>query len=194
MKYLTLILFTFLIGCTSSESLIQTDSTAGWKTENGGTWTVKNGILYGEKKASNPKHALLISDNEYANFKLTMEYKAINGNSGFYFRLAPEKNAVGYKGYHAEIDTNGTNAGGLYDLAVAWMNKPDPKLAAKAFKKDEWNFMEIIAVGEQIDISLNGIKMTSLKAQRSSKGKLGIQLHSNENTKIKFRNIQIIKL
>ena len=54
--------------------------------------------------------------------------------------------------------------------------------------------MEIIAVGDQIDISLNGEKMTSLQAQRSTKGKLGIQLHANENTKIKFRKIEITEL
>lgn len=194
MKYLIILTSLLFFGCTSKIELIQPDSIKGWTTENGGTWTVKNGILYGEKKASNPKHALLISEKEFSDFKLVVEYKAIHGNSGFYFRLAPENNPVGYKGYHAEIDAKGTNAGGLFDVAVAWMNKPDPNRVAKAFKAGDWNTMEIIAIGDQIDISLNGKKMTSIKAQRSSKGKLGIQLHANENTRIKFRKIEINEL
>lgn len=194
MKALILTLSLFLFGCSTGKSLIQPNSIKGWKTENGGQWTVSDGILYGEKKASNPKHALLISEEEFADFKLIVEYKAINGNSGFYFRLAPEDNPVGYKGYHAEIDAKGSNAGGLFDVAIAWIHKPDPEKVAGAFKTKDWNTMEIIAVGDQIDISLNGEKMTSLKAQRSPKGKLGIQLHANENTKIKFRKIEITEL
>ena len=174
--------------------MIEPSSFEGWTTENGGKWTVENGVMYGEKKASNPKHALLVTEKEYADFKLTMEYLAINGNSGFYFRLAPANNPVGYKGYHADIDALGKYSGGLFDVAVEWMNKPDPADIAKIFNLDGWNTMEIQAVGEKIDISLNGTKVTSMKSQRSVKGKLAIQLHSNENTRIKFRNIEITEL
>lgn len=181
-------------GCTSSESLILTNSIEGWTTENGGQWKVEDGVLFGEKKASNPKHCLLISEKEYADFKLTMDYKSIKGNSGFYFRLAPENNPVGYKGYHAEIDSDGKNAAGLYDVAVDWMSQPDEALIKKVFKPGDWNTMVIEAVGEQIDITLNGIKITSLRSQRSAKGKFGVQLHANENTQIKFRNLIITEL
>ena len=184
----------FLVGCASKTSLIEANSIEGWEEINDAEWSVENGILYGEKDARIAKHCILVSKQEYKDFKIKVEYLAINGNSGFYFRLQPENNPVGFKGFHADIDATGKHSGGLFDVGVKWMNKPEPKEVAKVFKLGDWNTMEIEAIGDQVDITLNGTKMTSLKSNRSSKGKLGIQLHSNENTKIKFKTIEITEL
>lgn len=192
--YLNLLIILLVSGCTSKTSLIQANSIEGWETINGGQWSVKDGILSGEKSAKNPKHCILISKQEFKDFKLTVEYLAVNGNSGFYFRLQAEDNPVGFKGFHAEIDSKGTNAGGIFDVGIKWMFKPDEALVKKAFKPGNWNTMVIEAVGQQIDISLNSHKMTSLKSDRSKKGKLGVQLYANENTQIKFRKIEITEL
>ena len=83
MKYLLCLLCALITGCSSSKSLIKENSIDGWKTVNGGEWTVENGILSGSKVAEISKHCLLVSDQEFSNFKLDIEYKAINGNSGF---------------------------------------------------------------------------------------------------------------
>jgi hypothetical protein len=194
MKLLMSVLCLFLIGCVSKVSLIQSNLSDTWETINGGEWSVKGGVLFGEKDAKNTKHCILISKEKFKDFKLTVEYLAMKGNSGFYFRLQPENNPIGFKGYHAEIDSKGTNAGGIFDVGVKWMSQPDKALVQKAFKPGDWNTMIIEALGEQINITLNGHKMTSLKSKRSEKGKLGVQLHANENTQIKFKKIEIIEL
>ena len=191
---LCLLTFLILSGCSTQGNLINSSPLEDWETIDGGKWSVNNGILFGEKDAKNPKHCILISKEEFKNFKLTVEYLAINGNSGFYFRLQPEDNPVGFKGYHAEIDSKGTNAGGIFDVGVKWTSKPEMELVKKAFRPGDWNTMVIEAIGEQIDITLNGYKMTSLKSGRSEKGKLGVQLHANESTQIKFKKIEIIEL
>ena len=102
-----------------------------------------------------------------------------------------KKNGLGFKGYHAEIDSEGKNAGGLYDVAVAWIHKPNQNQVDRVFKKGDWNHMKIIAKGPHIQIFVNGLLTTDLKAERSFEGQLGIQLHANEGTQIQFKNMEI---
>ena len=175
----------------AESNLIEPDSIKGWKVEKEGRWSVEDGVLSGEKDAKIAHHCLLVSEEAFSDFRLEMEYLAIKGNSGFYVRLQPADNGVGYAGYHVEIDSKGSNAGGLFDVAVKWLVKPDPALAKKAFKPGEWNHMVIEAQGQKIVTTLNGVQMVSHKGDRAFSGKLGIQLHANENTKIKFRNMRI---
>ncbi|MDE0821888.1 MAG: DUF1080 domain-containing protein [Opitutales bacterium] len=183
-----------LSGCVTNSSLIRQNNLKGWKTLNDGEWTVENGVIFGTKDAAVDKHCLLISEREFDDFQLSLEYNSIKGNSGFYFRLAPADNPLGLKGYHAEIDSKGSNAGGLYDVAVEWLFKPDKALIEKAFKPGKWNKMTIKAIGRNITVSLNGHEMSSITNDRSNRGSLGVQLHANENTQIKLKNIRITEL
>ena len=194
-QFIPIILFiATLSGCVTNSSLIRQNDLKGWKTLNGGEWTVENGVIFGTKDAAIDKHCLLISEREFDDFHLSLEYNSIKGNSGFYFRLAPADNPLGLKGYHAEIDSKGSNAGGLYDVAVEWLFKPDKTLIEKAFKPGEWNKMTIKAIGQDITVSLNGHEMSSITNDRSNRGSLGVQLHANENTQIKLKNIRITEL
>ena len=194
-QFIPIILFiATLNGCVTNSSLIRQNDLKGWKTLNGGEWTVENGVIFGTKDAAIDKHCLLISEREFDDFHLSLEYNSIKGNSGFYFRLAPAGNPLGLKGYHAEIDSKGSNAGGLYDVAVEWLFKPDKALIEKAFKPGKWNKMTIKAIGQDITVSLNGHEMSSITNDRSNRGSLGVQLHANENTQIKLKNIRITEL
>ena len=179
---------------TTYVPLIASDSIDGWESLNDGKWTVTNGELYGTKDAAIAKHSLLVSKQSFTNFEARVVYKAIHGDSGFYFRLQPAENGVGFEGYHAEIRSDGTNVGGIFDVAVDWITKPDPALTKKAFKPNDWNEMIIRAVDKDITIDLNGHRMSSIVGERTMSGKLGIQLHANEATEVKFRSISIKEL
>jgi hypothetical protein len=195
MKYKYLILG-ILIACSATllagetTALIKKDSIDGWQSLNGGKWTVKNGEVYGTKDAAIKKHCILVSDKDYKNFKVTVEYNAMNGDSGFYFRLAPANNKVGFKGYHAEIRSDGKNAGGLFDVGVKWLIQPSKKLTKAAFKPGEWNIMIVEAIEGKVTVWLNGTIMAKLTdAKHLHAGKLGVQLHAGEATEVKLRNI-----
>lgn len=182
-------------GASSSESVSVTlDSLDDWETLNGGEWTEEDGVLTGTKDAAIDKHCLLLSKREFADFRLSLEYQALHGNSGFYFRLTPAENGLGFAGYHAEIDANGTNAGGLYDVAVDWLHKPDEALVRQAFRPGEWNVMTIEAVGRDVKVRLNGHLTTELTNDRSAAGRLGVQLHAGEATRIRLKNLRVTEL
>lgn len=194
-RILTLTLLTALLnGCQTQTQLFQPNTLQGWSTLNGGQWTAQDGIFEGTKDAALDKHCLLLSDREFADFRLNLEYKALHGNSGFYFRLTPAQNGLGFAGYHAEIDTNGTHAGGLYDVAVDWLHKPDETLVQQAFRPGKWNTMTIEAIGQAIKIWLNGHLTTELTNDRSASGRLGVQLHAGEATRIQLKNLRVTEL
>ncbi len=181
-------------GCQTQTRLFQPDTLQGWSTLNGGDWTVQDGVFDGTKDAAIDEHCLLLSDREFADFRLSLEYKALHGNSGFYFRLTPAENGLGFAGYHAEIDAGGTNAGGLYDVAVDWLHKPDEALLQQAFRPGKWNTMTIESIGQDIKVWLNGHLTTELTNDRSASGRLGVQLHAGEATRIQLKNLRVTEL
>ena len=143
-------------------------STKGWhsygKKVAGKVWNVEDGALHmnGAVKKSNPAEGGdLVTDAEYDNFHLALDWKiSKNGNSGVmvyvkedakkygeaYF-TGPEMQVVDNEG-HPDGKIFKHQAGDLYDLI------PSSKKAAKAV--GEWNHAEIIANNGKLDLYLNG--------------------------------------
>lgn len=174
-----------------SISMFNGKDLTGWSALPGGKWEVVDGVIVGTSAASEQRHGMLLSDKQFTDFEVKLEYKALSGNSGFYFRAERVKHAVSLAGFQAEIDASGSHAGGLYEtLGRTWVIKPPAE--AKAFKPGEWNTMTVRAVGQHIVVHLNGIKTAELKDDPGRlKGHFGLQLHGSQKMDVAFRNIQI---
>ena len=180
---------------STSSALFNGKDLSGWTALPGGHWEVKDGVIVGTSAKSEKRHGMLLSDKQYSNFEVKLEYKALSGNSGFYFRTKRVKrHTVSVAGFQAEIDASGSNAGGLYEtLGRKWVVKPPA--ATKAFKPGEWNTMTVRAVGSHIVVHLNGIKTAELKDDPGRlNGYFGLQLHGGQKMDVAFRNIQIKEL
>ena len=68
------------------QPLFNHENLDGWEIMPGGEWQVKDGVLVGTSPASEERHGILVTDQEYDDFKLRVVYKANQGNSGLYFR------------------------------------------------------------------------------------------------------------
>jgi sugar lactone lactonase YvrE len=167
----------------------------GWKPSPGGSWNVADGILKGTSAASEPRHGLLLSEAEHADFTVRAVYRSLSGNSGLYFRAQPVDDAVAVKGFQAEIDSAGRDAGGLYEtLGRGWVVQPEEETRKKAFKPGEWNEMTVSAHGPRLVVHLNGIKTADiLDASGARKGRLGLQLHSGQDMDVEFKSIEILE-
>ena len=70
-----------------------------------------------------------------------------------------------------------------------------PKEAVKVaeiLKMDEWNHMEAEAVGNRYRVWFNGVFVMDYKLEEANiKGPVGIQLHSNRNMEILYKDIDI---
>ena len=66
-------------------------------------------------------------------------------------------------------------------------------LFAPIFRENDWNDYRIVAVGERVNVFVNGTLFSELIDQEDNakdlSGKLAFQLHSGPETRVAFRNI-----
>ncbi|MDP6526684.1 MAG: DUF1080 domain-containing protein [Kiritimatiellia bacterium] len=177
-------------------SLFDGKTLEGWTPAPGGKWEVKDGAIVGTSPRSERRHGVLLSNKEYGDFKVILEFKSVKGNSGFYFRSQRVEHAVAVAGFQAEINPGGQDVGGLYETqGRAWVIKPPAAVIKKAFKAGDWNEMTVEAVGKDVTVYLNGAKTSELKNDKGRlKGVFGLQLHGGAEMYIEFRNIRIKEL
>lgn len=198
-------------------------TTAGWHTYGmsgvGQAWKIADGVLYFDTTRQNGRRVGggdIITNNEYENFHLQLEWKiAPGGNSGIIFPV--HEDTAKYKATYATglemqiIDNNGHadakinkhRAGDLYDLVAS------SKETAKPL--DEWNLAEIKLNNGKLDLYLNGTNTVSTTMSddnwnnlvagskfktwsgfaKFKKGKIALQDHGNT---VWFRNIKIKQL
>jgi hypothetical protein len=207
-------------------TLFDGQSTKGWhaygKPSAGKAWKAENGVLHldpATKKTSPSEGGDLVTDEEFDNFHLKLDWKiSPKGNSGiiFFIHEAAEYQYPWQTGLEMQVLDNGTptepghpdaklythRAGDLYDLIAG-------KDAVKPV--GEWNTAEIIANNGKLDFYLNGQhalstniwddnwkKMVSISKFKDMpgfgkfrKGKIALQDHGDE---VWYRNIRIKRL
>jgi hypothetical protein len=126
-----------------------------------------------------------------------------------------QKNAKwNIKGYQADIDSRNRWSGQIYEQdsprgIIAWRGQVvetakgrnprliatlgDPEALAAYVKPNEWNQMEIIAIGNQLTTIINGHVMASLidndPAYAQAKGLIALEIEGPGNLRILHRNI-----
>ncbi|NIP28150.1 MAG: DUF1080 domain-containing protein [Phycisphaerae bacterium] len=165
----------------------------GWHTLPGGKWEVIDGVIVGTSSSSESRHGLLVSDKSFWDFTIRLKFKAIKGNSGFYFRADEVGGGVGVHGFQAEIDAS-NDVGGLYETGGrAWVVKPSVEEVATWFRPQEWNEMAVSAHERRIVVHVNGRKTAELKNDKGRlKGRLGLQLHGGQDMHVKFKDIEML--
>ncbi|MEC9056258.1 MAG: DUF1080 domain-containing protein [Verrucomicrobiota bacterium] len=168
----------------------------GWHPVPGGKWEVVDGTILGTSPRSEPRHGLLMTDKCFKNFRVRAKFKVTSGDSGFYFRVEKTNTHVSVRGFQAEVD-NSREVGGLYETSMrAWVSKPDPKLIARTVKPGEWTDLLVTAVGDDITVSLNGVKVTELLGDKKclKEGHIALQLHGGQDMKVQFKDLAIMEL
>lgn len=213
-----LLSFTVLKGQSSAEgwiSLFDGKSTKGWRNYNSGkigaAWKVANGELYLDP-AEKEGRGDIITEGEYENFELTLEWKIDScGNSGIFFNVVedPKYKWVFVTGPEIQIVDNSCHpdakihthrAGDLYDLIPCATETVRPA--------GQWNDVRIVSNKGSYEFWLNGTKSVSFTMHtpewdamvskskfktmpdfgKARKGHIALQDH---NDKVWFRNIRI---
>jgi hypothetical protein len=200
------------------KSIFDGKTTTGWhsygKTAAGSAWKVEDGVLHFDPaEAKNGQGGDLVTDVEYTNFHLKLEWKvAANSNSGIIFYV--NEDLIKFKNTYETglemqvLDNEGHpdgkitkhRAGDLYDLIKS---TSEPVKAV-----GEWNSVDIVCKFGKLTMLLNGVKVVettlwddnfkSLVATSKfaswpgfaafKKGKIALQDHGNNAW---FRNIMI---
>lgn len=177
-------------------------SLEGWRMAGRGQFNVLGNVLQSEGGIG----LLWYAPEEFQDFVLRVDWRASSAedNSGVFLRFPtlgqsdPEndwKPAVN-EGYEVQIDDRGfdptTNTlgepshltGAIYALA------PAVRLLSRPV--GHWNAFEIRAVGNQIEVFLNGQLATSYAADgsRPARGHIGLQAH-HPGSRVTFRNVRV---
>ena len=133
---------------------------------------------------------------KYGDFAIDLEFRIPpGGNSGVFFRVGDQQNAVA-TGIEAQIlDTHGKENPGPHDSGgVIGTVGPSKNMAKPA---GEWNHMVVTCRGSRMQIELNGEQVVDVdlsetsRADRPSVGYLGFQ---DEAKKVEYRNVRIKEL
>ena len=166
---------------------------SGWTIHGTEKWYVENGDLVCENGPNN-EYGYLSTDEYYDDFILTLEYKQeSNGNSGIFFRSTLD--GIIINGWQVEISPPGMDTGGIYEsYGRGWLIKPDPK--KENLNYGDWNLMKIMIKGASVKTWLNGVEMISLSDKIIGKGigSIALQIHSGDDVKVRWRNINLRKL
>ncbi|MHC4346459.1 MAG: 3-keto-disaccharide hydrolase, partial [Planctomycetota bacterium] len=182
------------LGSHTWEPLCDGRSLQGWHTLPGGKWEVRDGVIVGTSSKREKRHGMLITDKRYGDFTAKLKFKAIEGNSGFYFRADKVESNVGVHGFQAEIDPK-NDVGGLYETGGrGWVAKPSAEELTKFFKPQQWNEMTVSAHGRRIVVHVNGHKTIELKDDPGRlEGHLALQMHGGQNMHVLFKDIEILQ-
>jgi hypothetical protein len=163
----------------------------GWHAIGKGAWKIEDGAIHGTHSKSEKEFGHLVSDKTFKDFTARFKYKALKGNSGFYFRIE-EKGFSGVSGFQAEIDPE-KDTGGLYETnGRSWVSQPKPEDVKTWFHPGEWNEMIVSAHGNHIVVTVNGKKTAELPADKGRKeGKLALQLHGGQDLDVWFKDLEI---
>ena len=154
-------------------------------------WTVENGVLLG-KATTAAGNGWLMSEGEFTDFELELEYKIGPGsNSGLFLRAWPEGDVSGSQfreiqllddeaPVFASIPAKNRN-GSVFGLVA-----PDPVPKAPV---NQWHRVRVHLQGQQLQLTINDIAVLkhTLTDLRPS-GRIGLQHYP---TQVEFRNVRV---
>ena len=151
---------------------------------------------------SNTPNSFLATEKEYGDFIMEVElFVHPLMNSGIQFRSLskPDYQNGRVHGYQMEIDPSARAwSGGVYDEGRrGWLYNLELHQAAKtAFKNNEWNKYRIECIGNSIRTWVNGIPISHLIDDMTSRGFIAMQVHAIPSAEpagrqIRWKNIRI---
>src|SRR5262245_731792 len=209
---------------TSQNTLSDAEEAAGWKLLFDGT-TTTGWRDYGKKTMSDgwivQDGALtrvgaggdIISNDEFKNFELAIDWKIEpGGNSGIFYRASEENDEIYWNAVEMQVLDDAKHPDGqnpLQSAGAAYDLYPAPRGHVHA--GGEWNTARLVVTGNHVEHWLNGFKMVEYelgstdwnskvagskfkphpKFGKNTQGHIGLQDHGNV---VAYRNIKILVL
>ena len=201
-----------LVGCAGAiqaaeeegfVSLFDGKTLEGWAPHGGSAkYKVEDGAIVGECVPNTQGNTFLVYEKPFGNFILKLDFKVdVPGNSGVQFRSAIRESDDRVYGYQCEIDPGTTDTCRIYDegrrghqKGRVWLdNTPEDALNASlaTYKKDDWNSIEIQAVGPSLRTWLNGVPVANIYDYKDFSGFFGLQIHQGAQGVIRWKNIRV---
>ncbi len=165
-----------------------------WERFGGGEWTQAEGGFRGIQKSDSTERGFLLSTIDFDDFAVRLQYRAVKGNSGFFFRMKhPNLRIGGPLGYEVEVDPT-RDAGGLQEPGGrGWIQHTGPVEKTDFYRSGEWNEMAVAAYGGRVAAWINGTKTAEVAEDPGPRrGRFGLQLNPKQDLEVLFRSLEIL--
>jgi len=186
----------------------------GWEGDTENTWRIEDGaFVAGSMEKAAPQNEFLTTNDSYSDFDLRLKFKTTGTekiNCGIQFRsqrlrLRIKNEDGSYSsGYTAEVigfqaDIGENVHGRLYDehRRNKFLTEEDEetrKAVEAAVPEDGWQTYRILAVGNRIQLWLNGVQTVDYTETDDSiwtKGAIGLQIHGQMIGTVSYKDIVI---
>lgn len=165
---------------------------SGWRQIGGGKWTVEDGSIVGATGTG--AYGWLVTERKYSNFVLRARWKFERvGNSGIQFRSWLVGDEM--HGCQADIDPRRKNGIGLlWEEHERGLLSPADPAVAEVVKRDGWNDYEISALGDHIQLFVNGVRSVDIRDSKTARGVIAFQVHSGGNLAVRWKDIRILEV
>jgi len=163
-------------------------------------WSVRDGVIVGSSDGYMlAQNTFLILRKPFADFILKADVRLRNGNSGIQFR-SRQLPGPGWiiSGYQADVSDAGERSawGNFYEergRSRTMMKTPDEgwRKAKPVLKPKDWNQYEILAEGNRIRLTFNGVVTIDQTDDKWADGLIALQLHSGDPMYVEFRNLKL---
>lgn len=146
-----------------------------WRQSGCASWQVEDGLLVG-RQGAHFAAGDLFSEKVYEDFELVCTWKVTwPCNSGIWFRYQDPG-----KAFQADILEYGdpvAYAGSIYCPGKLFIAINDDQ---ELVDREGWNTIRIRAVGDHLQVWLNGRQVADVHDSTSARGRVGIQVHPGE--------------
>jgi len=176
----------------SELDLLPGEGLDGWKEYGDARYVREDRTILGEVDGGG--QSFLLSKRSFGDFIFEVDVKTeLPGNSGIQIRCQQRKDGRPF-GYQIEIDPSERAwSGGLYDEARrGWLQNLEHNDAGRAaFVHGEWNRYRIECIGPWIQVRVNGVPTVDYFDLEDLEGVFGLQVHSGDDTRVRWRNPRI---
>ena len=172
------------------QTLIQGDSLSNWTCDpDYGHWSVQDGVITG-KSDPDKNGSVLYTREDYEDFIFETEFKYEDFiDSGIILKTGIQVNLGN------SISERVNRTGSIY--APQDGKGKYPAIAENAHEimvPNGWNIIRVQCQGKEITVTLNGREVVKYSSDNlPESGPIGIQVHSNLDMEISFRNTRILR-
>ncbi len=167
---------------TDSKALFNGKDLTGWEATGNAKWVVEDGMLVGTQGENNAPGDLF-TKKSFKDFELTCTYRVEwPCNTGIWFRYqSPQKS---YQADILEYTDPVCYSGSLFCPGKMFIAMNEDKTL---IDREGWNTMKISAMGDHLQIWINGHKVADVHDGSTDSGKIGFQVHpGNQFGKMKI--------
>jgi hypothetical protein len=164
-------------------------------------WKVDGDTIVGAADARAKAHGFLCTEKEYGDFILDVDFKVDPR-----FRAGLQLRSMSYPEYYGGvihgdqvvIAPSATTGGIMEEAGRHWLydlkGRDD---IVKAYRRDGWNHLTVVAVGDTIKTWLNGVEGANLRDAKTPLGFIALEVNrgaAGQTLEARFRNLRLLPL